>query len=120
MGFEYSVWAKSALYDGEIDDQIFPGHAMALSTYDVLAAAPSKPPFLGTAKKKFDDFFTELFMNFGNRLLSPDDARKTARCLRDWMAVADDAAAAQLAEALRTANWLERAASDGWFIDWST
>jgi hypothetical protein len=118
MAFEYTVWAKSAVWQGEIEEADYPPFRLSTFLFRLLEAEAPPPPFMGSVRKKFDSFLNGLFFDFKNTLLSPDDARQTAAWLRAW-AAGDTEHERETLGAYNCADWLETAANQGWYVDWS-
>jgi hypothetical protein len=125
---EYRLWAKSPVWVGEIENPALPPIRLDDASLKGLLGASSPPPYRGTVKKRFTDYLERLFFDFDNNLLAPADSRATAEWLRLWvrdLAVGpepesgDAAFAGEAFGALRCADWLDRAADGGWFVDWS-
>lgn len=114
--FEYFIWGKTPLREGDYDE-LLPRCAVPVELVNAMYQAPDRPPFQGSVKKRYDDFFSSMFLDWGNRLLAPEQSADTAKWLRAWAAEAP-VGAGLLTDALRVASWLESAVRDEWYVDW--
>lgn len=109
----YLPWGPSRRWHGEVTDPPFAPITLPNELIVALDASEDAPPYLGSASKHFDDVFSRLFHGWDNKLLSPDDARATAKWIEHW--VAEEPAREG---ALRVAARLRAAAEHNWYFDW--